>query len=378
VQAVAPPVRAGDAIVVLEDPRGDDDGPGGYVYPSGREYVRGAFDLRRFELSVDGDDAVVQVTFDVATPRPMEPRVSGARPVELDNGLHVQNVDVYIDTDPLAEAGVTQAVPGRRVTLDADGAWEVAVVLTPQPFAVRSALDGAMGGAERRVIVPAGVTASGATVTARVPLVDLGGTPQASWGYAVFVTGAVWEQSVALQDRVFGSYQPNAYTMPVMAVAQTQAFGGGVLSRHHPAVVDLIAPAGRDQHAILSGYDPVAERYAAVPMVYPNPAARARAKAAVRAVRVVDARDDNAAEAPVVFRIADVQGDRLVLDAPEGALREGRLGVVMDAQGRTLGRVVVSAVFAKFAVAVVLDGQDQVKIGGRVRFDRAAGSRVEN
>ena len=132
------PVAATPSFVWTQaDARGDDRGPGTYQYPSGDVYRPGSFDLRRLVVKREGDFVVFEVSLEAPIVRPEEVRLSDATSISLDNRIYVQNVDVYIDRDP--GGGVTEAVPGRRVRFAAEHAWDVALVLTPQPIVVRSA-----------------------------------------------------------------------------------------------------------------------------------------------------------------------------------------------------------------------------------------------
>ena len=42
-----------ESEIVFNDPVGDDDGPGGYTYPTDPAYKRGSFDLTEFRVSPD-------------------------------------------------------------------------------------------------------------------------------------------------------------------------------------------------------------------------------------------------------------------------------------------------------------------------------------
>src|SRR5688572_21768659 len=56
-----PRSRAGGRFTI-SDPRGDDDGPGAYTYPTDPAYTAGAFDLTTFEVVPRGETAELRVT----------------------------------------------------------------------------------------------------------------------------------------------------------------------------------------------------------------------------------------------------------------------------------------------------------------------------
>ena len=369
-QSGARAADSGRTIVSIDDPRHDDFGPGSYLYPTGRPYRAGQFDLRRFELGVDGDFASMTITLDTPLRRPFEPRITEARTVDLNNGVYIQNIDIYIDSVPGRGNGFTDAVPGRNLRFDEDGAWDVAVVLTPRPYEVRAALEGWRPSAQ--VYVPTGVRSRGTEITARVPLGVLGGRPEPSWGYTVVVSGATWEQSLDFQRRISGAHTPNAYTMRVTTVAEPEAFGGGELTFFHPYVIDILTPPGRHQKVILGRHDASTERLASIPMVYPDPEAHARAVAARparhRAAEAVVSEPPPAAPGTIESVVRDVLEGTVVLDRPQGELATLRLGAVIDTDGDTVGKLLVTAVHSSFVLATIVDGADAIRPGAVVRF----------
>ncbi len=275
--AALAPAHARPTRLVVDDPPTDDFGDGALQYPTGGEFRAGDFDLRRVELVPDGRDVLVKVTLGAPPIKPPMIRRSMATEIILENGLYVQNVDLYIDRDP--GEGSSRGIPGRNVAVDLANGWDVVVVLTPQPFAARAAIESAMPEAASRVVVPAGVRAVGNMLVARVSQDQLGGPPQRWWGLAAAVSGATWELSFDVMDRLLGDFRPNAFTMPVVGIAETYAFGGGQVSPYQPRVVDVLTPPEVDQRAVLADWHTSEKRYAAIPMVYPFPDdARARRK----------------------------------------------------------------------------------------------------
>ncbi|MCC7381456.1 MAG: hypothetical protein IT384_06475 [Deltaproteobacteria bacterium] len=360
----------------IDDPRHDDHGPGSYVYPSGPLYRPGQFDLRRFEARVVGD----RVRFEVRLDAPIEPPGGRrAHPLgsKLQNRIYLENIDIYIDRQP--GAGFTEALPGRNVRFEASAGWDVAVVLTPLPYELRSALSGFHP--RDQVIVPPDVRSDGARVWVEVPIVDLGGVPDASWGFQVLVTGARWDLSFDVFNRLTGDYAPNAFTLNVTTVPETEAFGGGDLGMYHPRVIDLLAPPDSTQRAILSRWDAAAKRTAVVPMVYVDP--RAHAGAEEKALAAAPARSLDltpralaprppvvtATTAFIVAPIRSVEGDLVVLEKPARPVKRLQLGVVLDRAGQIIGRVVMTADYPNFLLATAIEGVPELARGATVRFD---------
>jgi len=373
------------AAVVVEDPAGDDVGPGGYVYPSGSEYHRGDFDLRRLELVPRGDEVELRVTLGAEINRYIPDKRTLASDVELVNGVQVQNIDVYIDTDGRPGSGFSETVPGRRVVIDPSSPWDVAVVLTPQPFAARSIIDGAMSAeAAARVVVPTGLRVSGSSVSVRLPAALFGGPPSPSWGFAVLVTGAIWQQSFELVPRLIGDHRANAFTMPVQGVAEKRAFGGGELSAWTPWVIDLAVPPGRTQREVLSSYSEADKRFAVVPMVYPGgrppvpPGAEVPLPVAPPVAAAPAQPEPASPSTPAGPHVLSVQDEWVVVAAKRGAVQAFGLGSVLDGAGAVLARIVVTKVEDEFVVAQVVEKRGPIPVGARVRFGSNKESEVRH
>src|SRR5262249_4226544 len=131
--------RAGRAelVAAFADGPGGATGPGTYTRPGDSEIVDGDFDLRRFEVWLDGSDAVFKVTLGAPFRQPQVTARTTRTPLPLSNGIYLQNIDIYIDTDRASAAGYVVCIPGRRVRFTEGRTWKVAVVLTPQPGPAR-------------------------------------------------------------------------------------------------------------------------------------------------------------------------------------------------------------------------------------------------
>lgn len=355
--ALAALLSAAPWSLSFEDPKGDDHGPGTYVYPSSSEVRGGDFDLRRVKLGFDGEDLVVEVSFGASIRRPQMVRKTHAAEIALDNEIYLQNVDLYFDTEP--GAGLTDALPGRRVRFAPEDAWDLAVVITPRPARVRAALEEVLGKDARRVLVATAVRARGPTVIARVPAPELA---SASFGLSVLVTGAVWDESFEAVDRLAGQRRPSAFALPVLAISEDEAFGGGELGGVQPHVIDLLDPPGRDQRAILGAYDDAADLFAAVPTIRvgatpapaPAPAAPAPQTPAERGPE------------PLILTVAEVARATIVIPDPNAALAPWQIGEVLSPDGEVVGRIVITAIHPGFGLATGIEGA--VEAGARVRF----------
>lgn len=348
------PARAAPAIQ-LTDPAHDDHGPGDYIHPSGRPYARGQYDLRRFEAAVVGDSLELRVTLDAPIHKPVEPRISGARTLALNNGVYVQNIDVYLDTAP--GQGFTEGIPGRRVSFAPADAWDHAIVLTPQPYKVRAVLEG-WGLAGAHVSVPADVRNEGPTAIARIPLDRLGGPPAPHWGYAITISGARWDDSFAVVDRIADRHRLDAYTLPVHTVAENEAFGGGAIGDAHTQVIDVFTPPGLTQGAALAGR-------ATVPMIRLAPTG-APAPAAAAPVAPAEA-TPAAPAAEAGAAIKDILDATVVITgAPPTA--PYRLAEVYAQDGRRAGKVVITAIHPEFVTATIVEGLATIQRGMTVRF----------
>ena len=257
-RAVFPDLGLTTTILQVEDPSGDDHGPGGYTYPSDSVFQAGVFDLRTFTVGYDDKNMVFTFGFYGSIPNPWG----------SPNNLAVQTLDVYIDQDPGSGEGARLLLPGRNAALAAGFAWDYAVWAegwTPQFLTV-----GDDGTAQPLPSVSFKVLVDPAaqTVSLRVPLAAFGEGDPTRWAYA----------GVVLSQDGF----PSAGVWRVRDVQAETAqwrLGGAPDDKNHTRVIDLAWPAGTDptQESMLSTYpsssEPVdaltAEDFAQIPMLYP-------------------------------------------------------------------------------------------------------------
>lgn len=220
---IVPALAAEPAETIsFKDPAGDDDGPGGYTYPTDPVYAKGSFDLTEFTVTTKGD----RVTFAVTVNAPLED------PWGLRSGFSVQMVFIFIQTDKQAGQGFTESVPGLNVDFDPADAWDKLVILSPQPAArveseIELKIDPAMRSA---IIVPDRAKGHGHTISAGVELSRLGGGDPAKWGY-----------QVVMQSNEGFPEDRDLLTRKVLEFAEQHRFGGGSDFECDPHVMDVLA-----------------------------------------------------------------------------------------------------------------------------------------
>jgi hypothetical protein len=298
------PLLAGPALASeifrLEDPRGDDFGAGDLVYPNHPDFEPGSLDLEFLSARAARDGT----WFKARMGRPIRSPVGrvtslGAEPLEqiVRNGFYTFNIDIYIDTDRVAGSGRVDTLPGRMVNVHRDSAWEKAVILTPRPQVARSwyanhlvdmeesLLRAAKGRVDRedmadiearveaqidaQVFFPNRVRVRGREIEFFVPNEFLAGPARPDWAYTVLVTGADVEQASRLLN-----ISPGAFSLMAMPVAPGRATDRWGIVRqgdiNQPPVIDVLARTVEEQKRILSDYDVVEPRLAAVPGISPD------------------------------------------------------------------------------------------------------------
>ena len=98
--------------IELQDPKGDDKGPGTYTYPTDTAYSRGSFDLTKATLQEKGDSVEVRVTVGSRIKDPWRSKTWDG------NGFSVQMFFIFIDTDHKPGSGYTEGLPGLNVGFD--------------------------------------------------------------------------------------------------------------------------------------------------------------------------------------------------------------------------------------------------------------------
>ncbi len=205
------------AQVKFEDPTGDDNGPGVYVYPTDAVYVGGSFDLTGFELKVKGKNASADVSVNSNLDDPWGMGV----------GFAVQLAFIYIDT---GEGGHSQGLPGTKPMFDKGHEGGKCIILPPQTAArVKEEVGAKAEAMMDDVIVPSRTTGRGRTITGRLKLADLGEGDPATWGY-----------QVVMQSNEGFPADNDLLTRKVNEYEGQHRFGGGTDYDCDPHVMDIL------------------------------------------------------------------------------------------------------------------------------------------
>lgn len=227
-----PDIGGFDVVLDVEDPGGDDHGPGTFTSPTDPVFLDGSFDLTRFQLGTSGDDLVL--VFEVAAPI--------NNPWNSPVGLSVQTFDVYLDTRSVAGAapGERLLVAGRNAALEEGSGWDAAVVIEGWASkVVRILADGTR--TEDRPPMSVTVLRDQGRVIVRLPRAALGAeTDPATWRVAVAVLGQEGYPSSGV-DRV----------RDVQPVAEQWRFGGGTGEATETRIIDLLHPDAGVQEQVL-------------------------------------------------------------------------------------------------------------------------------
>ncbi len=219
-------------VLKAADPVGDDHGPGYYTYPTDAvSFPAGSFDLWEFQV---GHNAGADL-FDPASQERVTFSVTLGALASAQRDMN-QVVDIYIDTDGLSGSGRTDTLPGRNVLLASQDAWEYVLILNAYGAVLRDAAGGETSLALEYL-------PSAKSLVAYVPFSRLGLDDPAklsTWGYAVLVMGRDGLNAGGVKE--------------VTTLGGAAAFGGGSEGSIDPGVIDLLAPSGMTQEAMLSSY----------------------------------------------------------------------------------------------------------------------------
>jgi carbohydrate-binding DOMON domain-containing protein len=203
--------------VCFDDPTGDDNGPGEYVYPTDAVYTKGSFDLTKFCLKAKGSKANVEVSVNSNLQDPWG----------MDVGFAVQMFFVYIDN---AEGGHTEGLPGTNHLFLEDQAWDKVVILSPQQLGmVKNEIEAKAADWKDDIIVPSRTKGASRTVSGSVKMADLGEGDPATWGYQV----------IAQSNEGFPA-ETDLLTRKVNEFEGQHRYGGGTDYDCDPHVMDIL------------------------------------------------------------------------------------------------------------------------------------------
>ncbi len=211
-------------ILSVDDPEGDDTGPGAYSYPTDAVFKPGVFDVSSLSISKTENDLVFVVSFRGPLENPWNSPI----------GLSLQTIDIYIDEDPGADSGARLLLEGRNAAAPKAYGWEKAVWIegwNRKLFRVDENGKAREAPGEPRVAVDA----ERKTLTIAVPLAALGKGDPATWAYAL---------AVLSQD---GYPAPGVRRVRDIQLEAAQWRGGGAPEGlNHTRIYDFIWPEDAD------------------------------------------------------------------------------------------------------------------------------------
>lgn len=235
VLATLPDQAVPNIVLQIEDPAGDDYGPGTYTYPTDSVFRPGAYDMTGFTVGSDEENIIFQINM-------RGPLVNdwGAP-----NGLGILTLDIYIDVDG-SENGARLLLPGRNAALTADHAWDYAIFAEGWTPSIYVPTDEGPVPAENSNLTI--LTNPGQRrITIRVPRSVLSGDPS-EWAFAV---------TVASQEGF-----PAAGVLRIRDVEATSSqwrLGGGTGDINQTRLIDILWPEGNtpNQTELLGTYPEV-------------------------------------------------------------------------------------------------------------------------
>ena len=226
VRAAAPPAGGEEkTLLSMEDPLGDDNGPGTYTYPTNAVFVGGAYDIKHFDVSTDTTDVYFRVS------------IAGdlTDPWGGDVAFCLQGIDIYLDTDSKPGSGSRELYTARNAYAAAGSEWEYYVMANMDEVGLYDS--------NLKRIPRARVAAWGdpltRTITVKVPM-EFVGKPNENWKVIAFVVG-------------HDGYSPGR-VRPITPVVEEWSFGGSISSSLEPRIVDLIVPPGKNQKDVLGAF----------------------------------------------------------------------------------------------------------------------------
>jgi carbohydrate-binding DOMON domain-containing protein len=202
-------------VVDINDPSGDDHGPGEYTYPTDAVFKPGVFDLLNFKVGYDENNLVFRV----------EMRGPVENPWGSPNGLAIQLIDIYLDTYGVP-SGNRMLRNGRNAALTSAYGWDYVLTLAGWNYGVFTA-----AGPETVSDIPLTIITDPVknVILAKIPLTSIPGDPT-SWYYTVAVLsndgyGINWVRDVT----------PDGGQWIV---------GGSRMDTNHTRILDLLWPEG--------------------------------------------------------------------------------------------------------------------------------------
>jgi hypothetical protein len=257
-------------LVTISDPAGDDFGAGKLIYPQRNDFKVGDLDLLQLQISRDSQGFWFEATFKnpVRDPDNVPGSVGGDSLANFARkGFYQFNVDIYVDTDRIDGSGNTFTLPGRKVRIDGDYAWEKVVILTPRPELMRQQLIGALteqypdraiteveASVDQSLFFPTRVKVRDKTIGFFVPAAFFGGSDGSNWAATALVTGALTTISAD-----FSLFSSTKKPLEILQLGVMQPAPGhprdtfGYRDREPAPVVDVLGASAEMQVRQLAG-----------------------------------------------------------------------------------------------------------------------------
>jgi carbohydrate-binding DOMON domain-containing protein len=223
-RTVVEDIVAGTLLYNVQDPTGDDNGAGNYVYPTASDFHPGAYDMTDFQVYDTGST----VTFRVQT-RDLTPTFGSP--------LGAQLINVYVHQPAASPTSTAASFPQRNYTIAPAGAWSR--MLEVQGFGQRF-ID-ATGATPGTITISANQISR--YITFSVTKAALGGTPTTGWGFTVTLAG---QDGFSSDNARAFTATPGAYSFGECAAASTDPHCT-VNPSAVPKVMDTLTPAGTKQ-----------------------------------------------------------------------------------------------------------------------------------
>lgn len=232
-------------IFTMEDTKGDDYGPGTYIYPFDSVFdpKNGLFDLTNFTFSALRNNYCFDMTFPLVT-----------NPWGASEGFSHTIIEIYIN-DGTDNGKIEPLIEGANIVFDPKDPWNYLLkVVSFNNTAVYWASDyvGASGKTEG---IQVKLMADKRTIRVTVPKILLPGDPK-TWKYCVLVGS-------------MDGAGPDNFRVVNASTSQWN-FGGGTDTDYDPNVIDMLALPG-EQKTMLGSYDFSKKVQAIVKPVGPAP-----------------------------------------------------------------------------------------------------------
>ena len=216
--------------VTFDDPKGDDKGPGNYIYPTDSVYKPGSFDISRVTITKKGDQAEFAVDVNSSLEDPWGMGV----------GFSVQMVFIFVKNAP---GGHADGLPGLNVKFAQGSEWNKVVILSPQKKAR------VVGEAQTKapkfvadIVVPNTTRGNNRTIKGTVPLSELGGDGNVD----------AWAYQVVMQSNEGFPAAGDLLTRKVNEYEGQHRYGGGNDGDCDPHAMDVLESADAKQAEMLS------------------------------------------------------------------------------------------------------------------------------